>query len=715
MSSNLKNITAHTARSLLSRKTARSLKEVRDALADSGARLEGKLHSRVGWLVNDTLKRLEQHTARIAFVGQVKAGKSSVVNAFMKRPDFLPTDVNPSTAVITKIYFDSAKQPANTALFHFFTEHEWDELFSKRDKHDPNYSALMSLPASRRSLESLRQRAQVRLGPGYEQLLGKHHLFSAVTPRIVEQYVSAGDFSNKSKSMQDKYFSDVTRMAEVFLDANPVFYPSVLIDTPGVNDLFFVREEITRANLADADVYVLVLTAQQPLSRGDLSLLRLLRGLKRDKVIAVINRIDILTDIYGEGERLRQSVQADLKRELPYANIPVVLTSALWANAALRESPFATEGLITRQFIDYAHNCGVGNLLRRSAGADPDEVLEQHTQALYACSGMEDLEDCINRLIATSIVEEQLLPASSALAATAHNTALAARYGLKSLVSLEGGKQNLEAASLEHLKRLETYVSQIERLMASMQNEWALFASSEVSNIERYLMYAVERFAEAQAFLYAETDTNRPSNLLNWSENTLNFRIELADLISRSYNDISRLLFEKQQEAEAKIRYITGSILPEIDGLMKFGMRPSKSGPAYLMPLSKATVFEMDDFWQHEMSTFNETFEKKAREIKAVIITEFHPIIKDMNEAAKRNLDFIINDITRHLNSFVFSSLYPIVQQLEAIISQCKSKPTAQDKDEFTRKLVANTKEDIDFLEKENDKINLLKKSMYAM
>jgi hypothetical protein len=202
---------------------------------------------------------------------------------------------------------------------------------------------------------------------------------------------------------------------------------------------------------------------------------------------------------------------------------------------------------------------------------------------------------------------------------------------------------------------------------------------------------------------------------LNWSQNTLNFRIELADLISRSYNDICRLLFDKQQEAETKIRYITGSILPEVDGLMKFGMRPSKSGPAYLMPLSKATVFEMDDFWQHELSMFNETFAKKAREIKAVIITEFHPIIKDMTEAAKRNLEFIIDDIIRHLNSFIFSGLYPIVQQLEIIISHYNTKTTTQEEDEFLRKFVENTRIAIGFLENENSKINLLKKSMYAM
>ncbi|MGA7326521.1 MAG: GTP-binding protein [Rhodomicrobium sp.] len=258
--------------------------------------------------------------------------------------------------------------------------------------------------------------------------MAKHHLFSAVTPEIMESYVSTGDFTKKDAPLQSKLFSEVTRMAEVFLDDNPIFYPSVLIDTPSVNDLFFVRDEITRANFAEADVYVLVLTAQQPLSRSDISLLRLLRGLKRNRIIAVINRIDTLSDIETEGERARDEVRAALKRELPHADIPVILTSALWANAALRQSPFAIEGLITWQFIRHASHCGVRKLLEASLGRDPGEVLDHYARALFSTSGLPDLGDHIHRLIANSIVEEQLLPASSTLSAIAHNSAVAAHF-----------------------------------------------------------------------------------------------------------------------------------------------------------------------------------------------------------------------------------------------------------------------------------------------
>ena len=266
------------------------LGEVRKDILRAGNELEKRVHGRVGDLVNDLLSGLERHTCRIAFIGQVKAGKSSLINALLQKPGFLPTDVNPSTAVVTKLILGGRSQGADTALFHFFTEQEWDNLVSPEPNAEGR-SQVFSLPGSRRKLDELQRRAEMQLGQDYKKLIGKHHLFSAVTPELLQSYVSASDGGGAKQNT----FSDITRMAEVFLDSTQSSYPSVLIDTPGVNDLFFVRDEITFANLADADVYILVLTAQQPLSRADLSLLRLLRGLQKNKIVAVINRVDTLS------------------------------------------------------------------------------------------------------------------------------------------------------------------------------------------------------------------------------------------------------------------------------------------------------------------------------------------------------------------------------------------------------------------------------------
>jgi hypothetical protein len=198
----------------LNLRASEKLRETKTRLLRAGNELEGELHGKVAWFVNDTLKELEGHMARIAVVGQMKAGKSSTINAFIQRPNFLPTDVNPSTAVITKIFFGSPGQSDNTALFHFFTEREWDELFSASGTEERKPD-IFSLPSTRRSLDLLRDRATKRLGPNYSQVLGKHHLFSAVTPKLLEQYVSTGDYNRPQHATSERIYSDVTKMAEL--------------------------------------------------------------------------------------------------------------------------------------------------------------------------------------------------------------------------------------------------------------------------------------------------------------------------------------------------------------------------------------------------------------------------------------------------------------------------------------------------------------------
>jgi ethanolamine utilization protein EutP (predicted NTPase) len=719
LSAGLKFIPENSTRSLLNKQTASSLSKIRDALVGSGALLNDTLHERVAWLINDTLKRLEQNKARIAFIGQVKAGKSSVINALMKRPDFLPTDVNPSTAVITKVYFGSADHPANTALFHFFTEQEWEQLFAAAELSDANEMNFAPVSATRQSLESLRRRAEKRLGPQYAELIGKHHLFSAVTPEIMQSYVSTGDFSNKS-AIQGHIFSDVTRMAEIFLDDNPIYYPSVLIDTPGVNDLFFVRDEITRANLADADVYVLVLTAHEPLSRSDISLLRLLRGLGRSRIIAVINRIDTLSDIASRGPNLREQVVHALKRELPFADIPVILVSSLWANAALRESPFAIEGLITPGFIDYALSRGARNLVVSGQGRDPEEVLSCYVEALYSCSGIPDLADSINRMVATSVVEEQLHPGSSTLAAICHNSSVAGHYCMTTLGSKGESsqqpprKEKVKETALQRLGHLNLLVDNIDGQLRQFRRDWKLFCEAELLNSQRYLQYAVEQFAGAQAFNLFKRE-KYSSYRLDLFESTLIFRSDLVDMICNNYDALCHLLFDKQREGEGSIRTYTLKLVPDLDNILHFGMISTRPNPIYLMPLAKATIFEMDDFWQQEMMNSTKPYEKKVRDLELIMMSEFDPMIKEIMQAAAAGLELTIDEIIRNLTIFIFSTIYPIVQFANEVENLCNSECAYDELARSLNELADRTGKAIELFEQQQDSIAQLKKTMFTI
>jgi len=70
---------------------------LREDLVHTGHLLREVLEPAGTGLVKDALRLLEHQVCRIAVIGQIKAGKSSFINAFVQQPELLPTDVNPWT------------------------------------------------------------------------------------------------------------------------------------------------------------------------------------------------------------------------------------------------------------------------------------------------------------------------------------------------------------------------------------------------------------------------------------------------------------------------------------------------------------------------------------------------------------------------------------------------------------------------------------------
>jgi GTPase SAR1 family protein len=74
---------------------------------------------------------------------------------------------------------------------------------------------------------------------------------------------------------------------------------AIVVDTPGVGSVFQHNSDATYQFLEEADAVVVVLAADQPLSSEELELLRALRGIT-DRILVVVNRVDILTDAETE-------------------------------------------------------------------------------------------------------------------------------------------------------------------------------------------------------------------------------------------------------------------------------------------------------------------------------------------------------------------------------------------------------------------------------
>lgn len=272
--------------------------------------------------------RVEHHAPRIMVVGQVKAGKTALTNALAGVPDLLPTDVNPATSAVTSLHLNQPwRQPPTS--FVFFDKADWHALTSEGGR----LGALARRAGNEeeaqeiaRQMRELQNRAKERLGSRYEKLVGGRHNFDHVDPALLRRYVCLGEDETDSRAGR---FAELTREAHVNVVSPTWPMAATIIDTPGVNDPFLVREQMTLSALAEADLCVIVLSAHQAMTTVDLALFRLLSGLRPDQAVLFINRVDELDEPEEQTVEIAESLRRALRHVGMQEEPPVVFGSAV--------------------------------------------------------------------------------------------------------------------------------------------------------------------------------------------------------------------------------------------------------------------------------------------------------------------------------------------------------------------------------------------------
>ncbi|MEJ6391883.1 dynamin family protein [Gymnodinialimonas sp. 2305UL16-5] len=303
------------------------LTEAGDAAAEEDARA-----------LRRELRRVEPS---VTMIGQVKAGKTSLVNAMIGRPGLLPADINPWTSVVTSIHLSPGiREGGEQAKFRFFSEEEWATLLQKGGRVGElarRAGADQELEKVRAQLEKMRATSKRRLGDKFEMLLGQEHAYGYVDPELVERYVCLGDETEDDgvEASQGR-FADVTRSADLFLRQTDLAMPLCIRDTPGVNDTFMVREQITVNAIRASRLCVVVLSAHQALSTVDMALIRLIANIPSRQVIIFVNRVDELEDPARDIPEIHASIQATLKAQNGPVDAEIIFGSALWAMTGLQ-------------------------------------------------------------------------------------------------------------------------------------------------------------------------------------------------------------------------------------------------------------------------------------------------------------------------------------------------------------------------------------------
>jgi len=337
--------------------------------------------------------RLMKRQSKVAVIGQVKAGKSSLINCLIRKPGFLPTDINPWTSIVTQLHFAHPSGQTSGAAFRFFDEEQWYQLATRGGRLGAITDGLLEDYKSEQlfdQVDAMRERAKLRLSDSFEALLGQTHRFRTINSEVMGRYVCAGDTPEKQITHSTTgRFSDITRTAEVFFEQDPFGCPICILDTPSINDPLLIREEITQQSLGDADFFVVVLSAHQSLTRVDLRLIRLLKALKQDQIVVFVNRVDEVVASNEELKKLRKRVVEQLRRELNGKEVTVVLGSAAWADYALYGNAELLKPDALRDFVK------ARNMEDRVAKVISADMEDAELRALaYVASGLSELRKC---------------------------------------------------------------------------------------------------------------------------------------------------------------------------------------------------------------------------------------------------------------------------------------------------------------------------------
>ena len=286
------------------------MKNIIEALKPYSSTLDAEQFSDIQTLIeglDGNLKAVREQgrNLRIAVVGQMKAGKSSFLNAAIFEQDLLPKADIPMTAALTKIVY----APKAKAEVVFYNEDDWNGIERRAAEYPAAYAEAERKLTEMNSPEQAGGFASpfAKLNKGFNKALGitqkptpeqiiqripdiikssKELVERAQKQKLdVKKYLGKTEVienidgaANIAKALQnyvgsDGHFTAITKMSILHVD-DPRLEGLEIIDTPGFNDPVVSRGQVTRSFLGQCDVIFLLSSASQFLTASDMSVLR---------------------------------------------------------------------------------------------------------------------------------------------------------------------------------------------------------------------------------------------------------------------------------------------------------------------------------------------------------------------------------------------------------------------------------------------------------
>ena len=240
----------------------------------------------------------EHQRLSIGIMGQVKAGKSTFLNALLFDGNpVLPEAATPKTANLTRISWGA--KPTLTVTF--YSREEWQQIEHAAAREDNDIEA--------------------RVGRALVEMARHHKVDVNAILEAGTKVVEADDIVGLIGIMNDYVgesgkYTALVQMTELLLpDEALIGYE--IVDTPGMNDPVPSRTDKTREYMSTCDVVLFLSRCGQFLDQSDLQLLGVqlpTKGVKRMALVAGQMDSAILDD--GYDRRSLQDTEANIRKRL---------------------------------------------------------------------------------------------------------------------------------------------------------------------------------------------------------------------------------------------------------------------------------------------------------------------------------------------------------------------------------------------------------------
>ncbi|EAJ5672631.1 ATP-binding protein [Campylobacter lari] len=243
-------------------------------------------------LLQEALVKFSNIDFSIAVTGVVNAGKSSMLNALLKK-DFLGVSNVPETANLSVLKYGKEQK----AKIYFWNEEEWQDIL-KSSKDNQDMQELIK---------------QLEQNFNLNKYIEKENKNIEIKINELKNYTSA-----KNK------ISALIKKIELFSSLDFLKDNVCIVDTPGLDDVIIQRELLTKAYISKADFLIHLMNASQSLSQKDCDfIIQCLLTSRVSKLLIVLTKADLLSqkDLqevinYTKNKLKENLVQKQLSQEL---------------------------------------------------------------------------------------------------------------------------------------------------------------------------------------------------------------------------------------------------------------------------------------------------------------------------------------------------------------------------------------------------------------